>query len=168
MIPTKRILLYALLLALFFGAFLLLIGKWQSAANPASLSQGHATLQCDECHEGVVDTKPALNARCHDCHDDVLDKRRAHSPAYLEIVGRRDFPWHVQPDGCLACHNSHVRAGDNFASAMPVDHCALCHANLVKEDDYHLGLDFDTCVSCHQYHRRTLRPPKTRQAAPRN
>jgi len=146
----------------------MLIGKWQPTANPASLSRGHATLECGECHLGVNSTQATLNTSCRGCHDKVLGERRAHSPAYLEIVGRRDFPWHIRPDGCVDCHNGHVRVGDNFASAMPTDYCMLCHADLVKEDDYHLGLDFDTCVSCHQYHRRTMRPPKPRQAVPPN
>ncbi len=166
MISTRRILLYTLLLALLVGAALLLTGKWQPAANPAPLTQGHATLECSECHLGVNTSETALTTRCMDCHDKVLTERSAHSPTYLDIVGRRDFPWHVQPDGCLDCHNGHVRAGDNFASATPTDHCMLCHADLVEEDDYHLGLGFDTCVTCHQYHRRTLRPPKPRQRIP--
>ncbi|MDN6320535.1 MAG: cytochrome c3 family protein [Marinobacter sp.] len=166
MIFTTRILLYSLMLAVCLGAILLMTGKWQPIANPAPLSQGHATVECDECHLGVNSSQAPLNASCRGCHDNVLGERRAHSTAYLDVVGRRDFPRHIQPDGCLDCHNGHVRAGDNFASAMPTDQCRLCHADLVKKDDYHQGLDFSTCVSCHQYHRRTLRPPMPRQAAP--
>lgn len=163
---TKRILLYALLLALLVGAILLLLGKWQPTANPAPLSQGHAALECSECHVGVNDSQATLTATCMSCHEGVLGERRAHSPAYLEIVGRRDFPWHTRPDGCLDCHNGHVRAGETYGSAMPTDQCTLCHADIVKEDNYHLGLGFDTCMSCHQYHRRTLRPPAPRKVAP--
>lgn len=159
---TRHILLCTLLLALFFGVFLLMIGKWQAAAKPTPLSSGHAALECAECHGGINSSQTVLSFGCRDCHEKVLGERRAHSTAYLDIVGRRDFPWHIRPDGCLDCHNGHVRAGDKFASAMPVDHCMLCHAALVKEDEYHQGLDFNTCVSCHQYHRRTLRPPTPR------
>lgn len=162
MISSGRILFYGLLLALLAGVVLLLLGKWQSAANPAPLSSGHANLECSECHLAVNSGQATLEASCLACHDDVLGERRAHSPEYLEIVGRRDFPWHTRPDGCLDCHNGHVRAGDSFSSAMPNDHCTLCHASIVKEHDYHLGLDFDTCASCHQYHGRTLRPPRRR------
>lgn len=162
MCPSRYILIASLGLALLLLAGLLLIGEWELAASPASLSPGHKGLECSECHDDTPDIRASMSAMCEGCHASVIDERRAHSTAYLDIVGRRNFPWHVQPGDCLNCHNGHVRSGDGFNSAMPADHCMLCHVDLVLEDGYHEGLGFDTCISCHQYHARTLRSPRSR------
>lgn len=162
MCPGRYILITSLGSALLFMVALLLVGKWEPAANPAPLSPGHKGLECSECHGAPTDIHVSMNAMCEGCHASVLDERRAHSTAYLDIVGRRNFPWHVRPDACLDCHNGHVRSGDGLNSAIPADHCMLCHADLVIEEGYHEGLGFDTCVSCHQYHGKTLRSPRSR------
>nr|WP_298249324.1 cytochrome c3 family protein [uncultured Halomonas sp.] len=156
MISSQRLLLISLLLALLVGAALLLLGQWQRAASPAPLSRGHLDLECADCHLSINSSQATLTASCQSCHDEVLGEHRAHSPAYLSAVGRRASPWHTRPDGCLDCHNGHIRAGDGFASALPTDQCALCHASIVTDHDYHLGLDFNSCASCHQYHDRVI------------
>lgn len=162
MCPDRYTLIASLGLALLLMAALLLVGEWEPAASPAPLSAGHKGLECSECHDDASGPRASMNAMCEECHASVLDERRAHSTAYLDIVGRRNFPWHLQPDACLDCHNGHVQPGDGFNSAMPADHCTLCHAGLVVEDGYHEGLGFDTCISCHQYHGKTLRAPRSR------
>ncbi|MBF7054598.1 cytochrome c3 family protein [Halomonas sp. KAO] len=160
MISSQRLLFIGLLLALLAGAALLMLGQWQHAASPAPLSRGHAGLECADCHLDINSSQATLSIGCQGCHEEVLGEQRAHSPEYLSVVGRGDSPWHTRPDGCLDCHNGHVRAGDGFASALPADQCTLCHAGIITEHDYHLGLDFNSCASCHRYHDRVISRPR--------
>ncbi|MCA9292908.1 MAG: hypothetical protein KDA20_03750 [Phycisphaerales bacterium] len=115
---------------------------WQGAtfSHPSSfpLTNGHAGLDCTDCHVGGVYT--GLSTQCNACHNDdytaTTDPR--HASAGFNTV-------------CQACHNTTRWDTANYThtSAFPLTNghaghnCNACHGSNV----YH-GLPSD-CASCH-------------------
>lgn len=149
---------------------LVLAGIWQRIGSPGPMSDGHADLACDECHVDTNTGVERMDGVCLDCHRDTMGTaRNAHSPAYFEIVGQRETPWHLDPSACVDCHHGHQRETDTSAmTAMPHDYCVVCHADVqerVRAPEFasdHRRFNFSSCQSCHRFHERTLFKPEPR------
>jgi hypothetical protein len=167
----RWVLIASAALSLLAIAALVLAGIWRQVGSPGPMSKGHADLACDECHVDTNTGRDKMDAACLDCHRDTMGAaRNAHSPAYFEIVGGRETPWHLDPSTCVDCHHGHQRETDTSAlSFMPHGYCVACHADVqerVTAPEFvsdHGNFDFSSCQGCHRFHERTLFKPEPRE-----
>lgn len=167
----RIVLLFAIMATAAAVILLLTLGAWQWVGSPGPMSAGHADLACKDCHVDFDTSDPKMNSVCLDCHqEEVGAARNAHSPAYFDIVGRRETPWYVATSACLDCHRGHQRKTDpNVTAFIPGGYCVACHSDVqerVRGREFvtsHESFGFASCQGCHQFHERTLFPPHPRQ-----
>jgi formate dehydrogenase gamma subunit len=117
--------------------------------GPPAASVHNEAVECDECHEDVVDEthedKEARPVNCGSCHEEVAEIANKDVHHRLkELVGD-------DPPECMDCHGSHdIRPiADNGRLAEKM--CSGCHDNILYKGEFHRTamIDRKVCLECH-------------------
>lgn len=155
------------------------------------LNTGHETLGCGDCHKPAagsvrqqlshnaraivgfhdepwvdVGYAPVDNAACLACHDRPNDRHPTSRFEELRFAEQRAV---LGPHQCNNCHGEHH--GERIA-AVGNGFCVNCHEGMEVEDDPidvpHADLalqgDWNTCLTCHDFHGNHERTAPTRMA----
>lgn len=155
------------------------------------LNTGHESLACGDCHrpaEGTVRQQlghnaraalglkdapwvpvgygPVDNAACLACHDRPNDRHPTERFKELRFAEQRAV---LGPHACNNCHGEHH--GERVAAVEP-GFCVNCHRDIDVEDDpldvAHADLalqgDWNTCLTCHDFHGNHERDTPMRMA----
>jgi hypothetical protein len=153
--------LLKLVVAGYFGLFLLLVAGWgvwwarfglppqQPIAFPHTTHAGRLALPCTFCHTTVQTSAqagaPPLEV-CLSCHRNIATDRPAIRVLLRHAEEKRPIEWvrvHSLPSFVYFPHKRHVKAG--------VD-CAACHGRVAEMTVVRQvrSLQMGWCVTCHQ------------------
>ena len=142
------------------GAYAL-VSDYSWVYAPGKMSDGHYQIEmkCDACHGESFSGSEAIQDSCVRCHgaelksvDDSHPKSKFTDPRNADVVEKLDARF------CVTCHMEHKPSvTDKMGVTVPVDVCELCHEDIGKDRESHVGLGFDGCLSsgCHNYHDNT-------------
>ncbi len=134
----------------------------KTAFSPGDLSDGHYQFaeRCDLCHRPAGET---LQDACVDCHQSGLDHARdTHAPGLFTNVHADELA-RIEARQCITCHTEHQpEITDRNSVSVSPRFCRECHGRIIHTSASHVGLTFDLCLGCHNYHDNRVQDPAFR------